>query len=49
MSYLLIVYAENSATYVHKNQDLHAHLMKELGYVYGDRLKDKIHPLLIKS
>lgn len=46
--YLLIVYAEPNAVYVQHPHDPLTYKWKGLGYVYGDKLKDKTHPLLIK-
>lgn len=46
--YLLVVYAETNAVYVQHPHDPLTHLWKGLDYVYGDKLKEKTHPLLIK-
>ena len=46
-SFLLIAWAPARAVYVLEKQDLHTHEMKKLGYVFGDRLKGSLHPILI--
>jgi hypothetical protein len=46
-SFLLIAFAPKRAVYVLEKKDLHTHEMKKLGYVFGDRLKDSSHPVLI--
>ncbi|MDF2550068.1 MAG: hypothetical protein K0S07_1135 [Chlamydiales bacterium] len=46
--YLLIAYAEPQALYTLHERDIHTHLLKREGYVFGDRLKDPYHPLLFR-
>jgi len=46
--YLLIVYADPSAVYIQQEKDPLNHLWKRLDYGYGDRLKEKTHPTLLK-
>lgn len=46
--YLLIVYTEPNAVYIYQEQDPLTHVFKQLGYVYGDKLSDKIHPKVLK-
>ena len=43
---LLIAYANPRALYIFQEKDPHVHLLKRLGYVFGDRLKETIHPTL---
>lgn len=47
--YLLIVYAEPNAVYIQQQNDPLTHLWKGFDYVYGDKLKEKTHPLVLKS
>ena len=42
--YLLIGYAGPRLIYVYQEKDPHTHLLKTLGYVFGDRLKETTHP-----
>lgn len=46
--YFLIVYCQSSTVYIHQNHDLHADAMRNLGYSYGDKLKDKFNPILLR-
>jgi hypothetical protein len=41
--YLLIAYAQMSATYRLQATDPHTHMLKRLDYRFGDRLNDKCH------
>jgi len=47
-SYLLIVYVQASTVYIFQENDPHAHAMKSLGYSFGDKLSDKLNPILIR-
>lgn len=47
-SYLLVAYAKEAAVYVRQVEDFHAHSLKKYGYVYGDKLLHKHHPLLFR-
>jgi len=44
--FLLIAYAERTATYVLEKNDPHTYDLKHLGLVFGEFLSDKIHPRL---
>lgn len=44
--FLLIAYALPTALYVYNEKDPHTHLLKKLGYVFGDRLNETCHPTL---
>jgi hypothetical protein len=44
--YLLIVYARAKALYILQPNDPHTHVLKQLGYVFGDSLASKWHPQL---
>ena len=46
--YLLIVYVEKATHYVHNDKDPQGHFNKQLGYVFGDRLLDKYHPIVYR-
>jgi hypothetical protein len=43
---LLIGYAHALSLYVHQERDPQLHDLKKLGYNFGDRLNDKLHPLI---
>ena len=47
-SYLLIAYAGPRAVYVFNEHDPDTHLLKRQGYVFGDRLREEIHPTLTR-
>ncbi len=44
--FLLIVYAEKTTLYVANEKDPNWHGLKRLGYVFGDRVRDSLHPVL---
>lgn len=46
--YLLIVYVHPSSVYILKEKDLHTHDLKKLGYVFGDRLSEKLNPTIYR-
>lgn len=46
--YLLIVYSRVISRYVHTEADPHTHLLKKMGYSYGDKLVDQHHPVLFR-
>lgn len=48
-SYLLIVYVNSHAVYVANHSDPHLHDFKQLGYDFGDRLKEPLHPIVYES
>lgn len=47
-SFLLVVYGSRNSVYIHKESDPLTHYLKELDYVFGDRLSDSLHPLLLQ-
>lgn len=47
-SMLMIVYGDRKSVYVYKESDPLTHYLKGMGYVYGDRLSDSQHPLLLQ-
>lgn len=45
-TYLLIVYVKEKAVYLAEQGDPHLHNFKKLGYSFGDRLKEPLHPIV---
>lgn len=45
-NYLLIVYVKANAIYLLQKGDPHLHDFKHLGYNFGDRLKEPLHPIV---
>lgn len=46
--YLLIVYAHPRTVYILNDNDPHTHALKHKGYVFGDKLSDKLNPLIYR-
>lgn len=46
--YFVIGWAEEKALYRLEPKDVHTHQLKKHGYVFGDRLKEKWHPILTR-
>jgi hypothetical protein len=46
--YLLITYVDPRTVYVFNEKDPHTHHLKHIGYVFGDRLSDKLNPLIYR-
>ena len=46
--FLVIAYGDNRCVYVRRESDPLTHWLKALGYVYGDRLNDRLNPMLIR-
>ena len=46
--YVLITYCEPNSVYILQKNDPQFHVLKDIGYSYGDKLKDKYNPLLGK-
>lgn len=46
--YYLIVYTYASAHYLLQPQDPHTHALKHLGYVFNDKLSDKLNPVIYR-
>lgn len=44
--YYLIVYSQSISLAVQRPQDRHGALMRKMGYTFGDRLNDKLHPIV---
>jgi hypothetical protein len=47
-SYLLITYVGIHSVYMLNLQDPQVHNLKSYGYVFGDKLSDKLHPILYR-
>lgn len=46
--YLLIIYTFANAYYKLEPNDPHTHLLKRLGYVFNDKLSDKLNPIVFR-
>lgn len=46
--YLLVVYGKPISVFVHQENDPHMQALRNLGYHYGDRLKDARHPIVFR-
>lgn len=46
--YLMIVYTHPTAIYFLEDNDPQTHAFKGLGYVFGDRLSDKLNPIIYR-
>lgn len=46
--YLLIGYGKAVTLFIHQPTDQHAVRLKKLGYHYGDRLRDDLHPIVAR-
>ena len=42
--YFMVVYAKPLAFYKKQDNDPHTHALKRLGYVFGDKLREELHP-----
>lgn len=47
--YLMTVYAQKKAVYIHNDNDPNQHFFKSLGYVFGDKLNDVLNPVILRS
>ncbi len=47
-AYLLITYVKSNAVYTFQPNDPHTHALKQWGYSFGDKLSDKLNPILTK-
>jgi hypothetical protein len=45
--YLLVVYTHAVSVYIHSS-DPNAHFLKQFGYNFGDKLNDKLHPIVFR-
>jgi hypothetical protein len=46
--YILISYVDPRTVYVLNENEPHTHTLKHLGYVFGDRLSDRLNPLIFR-
>lgn len=46
--YLMIIYTQARSQYTLQESDLNTHALKRLGYVFGDRLSDKLNPIVYR-
>lgn len=46
--YFLIGYGDSHSQYLYETRDRDVHFLKTLGYVFGDRLNDNLHPILLR-
>lgn len=46
--YLLIVYGLSSAVYALNQDDPHTHALKHLGYIFNDKLNDRLNPIVYR-
>lgn len=47
-NFLLVAYGSHNSVYIHKETDPLSHYLKNLDYVYGDRLSDNLHPIVLR-
>lgn len=47
--FLLIVYAQQKSNYIYQPKDPNTHFLKQLGYVFGDPLKETLHPFIYRK
>lgn len=45
----MFVYVSGTALYIKQTNDPHVHAPRELGYTFGDRLRDDRHPIVYRS
>lgn len=46
--YLMVAYGSQPLVYVQNSDDSHTHALKDLQYVFGDRMKETTHPVLTR-
>lgn len=47
-TFLLVGYTLNFSQYLFVEKDPHCHQLKRLGYVFGDKLRDNEHPIILR-
>ena len=47
-NYLMLVYVQQTTVYVPGQEDPQTHALKKLGYTYGDKLNDKLNPIIYR-
>lgn len=46
--YFMIAYCDKYSQYLYEERDPQVHFPKSLGYVFGDMLKDRLHPIVLR-
>lgn len=46
--FFMIAYCDKYSQYLYEERDPQVHFLKSLGYVFGDRLSDRLHPILLR-
>ena len=46
--YILLTYVPQTTVYILNQSDSHTHLLKKLGYGFGDKLLDSMHPIVYR-
>lgn len=46
--FFMIAYCDKYSQYLFEERDPQVHFLKSLGYVFGDRLNDRLHPILLR-
>ncbi len=46
--FLLIAYGNAHSQYLHVEKDPYCHFLKSLGYVFGEKLHESLHPVLLR-
>lgn len=49
LQFLLIAFAQKTVFFRAGTPDPHARFLKKLGYVFNDKLKDSLHPILLRN
>jgi hypothetical protein len=47
--FLMIIYCEKNSVYIHNDKDKETTYLRTFGYNYGDRLLDKLNPLVYQA
>ncbi|QLH36192.1 MAG: hypothetical protein HWD61_08680 [Parachlamydiaceae bacterium] len=45
---MLLAFADFRTVYILNENDPHTHTLKHLGYVFGDKLSDKLNPIVYR-
>jgi len=46
---LVVLYVQATTLYIKQPLDPHLHALRELGYAFGDRLRDDLHPIVYRE
>lgn len=46
--FFLIAFGSKFSQYLYEERDPQLHFLKSLGYVFGDKLNDRLHPILLR-